>query len=155
LNFSVPDISPSARKVPAEVKSITVALARANEQETVFQPGQETLTPIWKVGLEEALNAAAIFRDDSSTKVAIAVKILKVNVPALGGDFTVTAAALYQVTDRATGSTLYSERLETTGTTPLGFAFLGLARAREAVNRAVQANIAKFIATVPNMTVPR
>jgi len=144
-------VAPSARKVPAEVKSITVALARTTEQETVFQPGQETLVPIWKAGVEEALNTAAVFRDDSPTKVSVSVKILKIDVPGFGGEMTVTVAALYQVTDRASGNVLYSQRLETQGVVPLGFAFLGLARAREAFNRAVQANIASFVESVATM----
>lgn len=151
LNFSVPNITPSPEKVQAEVKSITVALARADEQETVFQPGQETLTPVWKTGLEEALDKAAVFRDDAPRKVSINVKILKTEVPSIGISFTVTAAALYTVTDRATGKPLFSERIETKGTTPADFAFLGLARAREAVNRAVQANIARFVERVPSI----
>ena len=151
LNFSVPNITPSPVKVDAEVKSITVALARADEQETVFQPGQETLTPIWKNGLEEALDKAAVFRDDAARKVSINVKVLKVEVPPLGLSFTVTAAALYTVRDRASGTALFSERIETIGTTPTGFSFLGIARAREAVNRAVQANIARFIERVPSI----
>ena len=154
LNFSVPNVQASARKVPAEVKSITVALARAQEQETIFQPGQETLTPIWKTALEEALNNSAIFQDDASTKVSVAVKILKIDVPALGVTFPVTTAALYQVVNRQTGAVLYSERIETVGTVPSDFAFLGLARARESVNRSVQANIARFVERVPSIQVP-
>lgn len=151
LNFSVPNITPSSQKVDAEVKSITVALARADEQETVFEPGQETLTPIWKNGLEEALDKAAVFRDDAARKVSINVKILKTDIPPVGLSFTATTAALYTVTDRATGTPLFSERIETAGTTPTGFSFLGVARAREAVNRAVQANIASFVERVPNI----
>ena len=154
LNFSVPNVTASPRKVPAEVRSITVSLARAEEQETVFQPGQETLTPVWKTGLEEALNNAAVFQDDTPTKVSISVKVLKVAVPPIGISFTVMTAALYQVTDRATGAVLFSERIETEGTTPSDFAFLGLARAREAVNRSVQANIARFIQAAPAIRIP-
>lgn len=155
LNFSVPSVQASARKVPAEMRSITVALARAEEQETVFQPGQETLTPLWKTALEEALNNSAAFQDDAPTKVSVAVKILKVDVPGVGITFPVTTAALYQVVNRANGAVLYSERIETVGTTPSNFAFLGLARARESVNRSVQANISRFTDKVPSIQIPQ
>lgn len=153
LNFSVPNVQASPRKVLAEVKSITVVLARADEQETVFQPGQETLTPLWKTALEEALNNSAVFQDEATTKVSVAVKILRVEIPGVGLTFPVTTAALYQVVNRQSGAVLYSERIETIGTTPVNFAFLGIARARESVNRSVQANIARFIESVPRTQV--
>ena len=151
LNFSVPNISPSERKVFAEVKSVTVAFAAAEEQERKFDPGDEIIAPIWKTALEEALNRSAIFQDDSKRKISISVKIIKIYFPPFGMEFTTTTAAVYQVLDRLSGAVLYSERIESIGTTPSNFAFLGVARARESVNRSVQANITKFISCVSLM----
>lgn len=145
LNFSVPYLSPASRKLPVEARSITVAIARPDEQETVFAAGQETLTPIWKTALEEALNRSAVFQDDAPRKVSVAVTVLKVNVPAFGVTFPVDTAARYQIINRATGATLYERRIETQGTVPSDFSFIGVARARESVNRSVQANIAEFV----------
>lgn len=151
LNFSVPNIQPSSQRVAAEVKSVTVSLARADEQESMFQAGDELITPSWKAALDEALNKAAIFQDDAQRKVSIAVKVLRVNFPPFAMNFTTTSVAVYQVLDRSSGAVLYAERIQTTGTAPSDFAFLGVARARESVNRSVQANIAEFISKVGSM----
>lgn len=145
LNFSVPNVGPTAHKVPAELRSINVSVARPDEQLGMLQAGHETLAPIWKSALEDALNRMAVFQDDAPRKVSVSAKILKIDVPGMGASFTTNTAARYEVIDRATGGLIYTKQIEAEGTTPMDFAFLGVARARESVNRSVQNNIALFL----------
>lgn len=84
LNFSVPNVGPTTHKVPAELRSINVSMARPDEQLGMLQAGYEVLTPIWKSALEDALNRMALFQDDAPRKVSISAKILRVDVPGMG-----------------------------------------------------------------------
>lgn len=66
LNFSVPNVGPSAVKIPAEMKSLTVSMARPDEKKGDISAGMEVALPIWKSAQEEALNKMAIFQDDAA-----------------------------------------------------------------------------------------
>ena len=145
LNFSVPDVGPSQTKLNAEVKSMTVTLARPDERTGELPAGAVVVPPLWKTALEEALDHMVIFRDDSARKVSISVKVLKMDIPTAGVSFTTTAAARYEIIDRNNGDVIFTQDVETTGTTPGDYAFLGLARQRESINRAVQNNISRFL----------
>lgn len=146
LNYSVPNIGFSKTKQDAEVRSITVSLARPDEKTGAFANG---LGPhnatLWKDSLQEALDRMAIFKDGSPRKVAIAVKILEYDVPSFGASFTSTAAARYEIIDRSNGDIIYTADVRSTGHVPGDYAFNGLVRAREAVNRAAQNNILQFL----------
>ncbi|HLZ68058.1 MAG TPA: hypothetical protein VKQ29_17675 [Aliidongia sp.] len=145
LNFSVPNVGPSPAKLDAEVKSLTVTVARPDEKTGGLPPTAEGLAPLWKTSVEEALDRMAIFNDDASRKVSLSVKILKLEVPGAGLSMTTDAAARYEIIDRKTGSVIFTTDISSSGTTPLDFAFQGVARARESVNRAVQNNISQFL----------
>ncbi len=155
LNFSVPNVGPSKHKINAELKSLTVTLARPDEAKGDLPFGIETITPMWKESLEEALNRMALFNDDASKKVSISVKILAIDAPSAGITFPTTAKAQYELLDRGTGAIIYSEIIESTGETPMDFAFMGVARSRESINRSVQNNIAKFLMSVETTNVNR
>ena len=149
LNFSVPNVGLSQQRHDAEVKSITVTMARPDEQvgqiDHLFTEGAAALANVWHTALEEALNRSLIFRDDGAKKVSLAVKVLKLDVPAAGVTFTTEAVARYELIDRSTGDIIFTRDITASGATPIDFAFLGVVRARESINRAVQNNISLFL----------
>jgi hypothetical protein len=55
--------------------------------------------------------------------------------------------------DRSNGTVIFTTDVNSSGTTPADFAFLGLARARESVNRAVQNNILQFLQALETVNV--
>jgi hypothetical protein len=155
MNFSVPSVGPSQVQIPAEVRSLTVTLARPDEQTGNIPLGSESLTALWATSLREALNRMVIFRDDSPKKVSISVKVLKIDIPGVGASFTTTTAARYEIIDRSNGDIIFTQDIETSGTTPFDHAFLGVARARESVNRSVQNNIGRFLQALETVDVTK
>lgn len=144
LNFSVPNVGPSRTHLDADLRAITVTAGRPDEATGPLPIDQGTLG-VWKEALQEALTRMAIFNDDSRRRVSLQVKILKVDIPAFGVAFTTDVDARYELVDRATGSIILSQHISSSGTTPADFAFVGVIRARESVNRAAQNNIALFL----------
>ncbi len=154
LSFSVPNVGIAQRKINAELKSITVNTARPDEQkgELVVGVGMKEL---WQTSLTEALNTMAIFQDDGPKKLNLAVKILKVDVPRAGISMTTEAIARYEITDRKTGDIIYTQDISSSGATPGDYAFSGLIRIRESINRAVQNNISLFLQALETVNVER
>ncbi|MEO8595370.1 MAG: UDP-N-acetylglucosamine acyltransferase [Candidatus Solibacter sp.] len=153
LNFSVPNVGPSKHKIDAELKALTVTLARPDEAKGEMPAGIETITPMWKESLQEALDKMALFQDDASKKVSLAVKILAINLQPIGASFTTTVSARYELLDRATGAVIYTQQIDSAGTVPFDYAFIGAIRSRESINRAVQNNISKFLMAVQTVNV--
>lgn len=145
LNFSVPNVGVSNQKIDAEMKSITVSLARPDEQKGDIQAGMEGVPPLWKSSLEESLNRMAIFKDNSENKVSLSVKVLALDIPSFGVTFTTKTIARYELINRADGSIIYTQDISSVGTVSPGYAFAGIVRARESINRAVQNNITQFL----------
>ena len=54
-------------------------------------------------------------------------------------------AAIYEIVDRASGDLLFAESISSEGVVPMDYAFMGVIRATESMNRAVRNNIADFI----------
>ncbi len=156
LNFSVPNVGVSQKKIDAEMKSMTVTIARPDEKTGDLPLGMEQLVPqIWQTSLTEALNKMAIFQDDAVKKVNVSVKILKLNPPGAGLAMTTETAARYEITDRKTGDVIFTQDITSSGTTPLDYAFMGVARARESINRAVQNNITQFLQALETVDVQK
>jgi len=156
LNFSVPNVGVSQKKIDAEMKSMTVTIARPDEKTGDLPLGIEQLVPqIWQTSLTEALNKMAIFQDDAVKKVNVSVKILKLNPPGAGLAMTTETAARYEITDRKTGDVIFTQDITSSGTTPLDYAFMGVARARESINRAVQNNITQFLQALETVDIQK
>ena len=84
LNFSVPNVGVSNKKIDAEMKSMTITIARPDEKTGALPAGMENNVPqLWQTALTESLNRMVIFRDDAAMKVTLSVKILKLEVAAL------------------------------------------------------------------------
>ncbi|CNI68763.1 Uncharacterised protein [Yersinia frederiksenii] len=153
LNFSVPNVGMSNHKIDAELKSITVSLARPDEQHGDIEAGMESVPMFWKSSLEESLNRMAIFRDDADKKVSLSVKVLALNIPSSGFSFTTKTIASYELIDRNSGRILYSQIITSEGVVPVDYAFLGLVRARESINRSIQNNISHFLSDLSSLNI--
>ena len=145
VNFSVPNIGVSSTKLDAELKSLTVSVARPDEATGEIDPGIAVHTGLWKTALEEAFNRMAIFKDDSPRKVSLAVKILKFETPTLTVGRTTHASARYEIIDRSDGSIIFTTDISTTGDVPFDYAFAARVRLLESINRSVQNNIIQFL----------
>lgn len=156
LNFSVPNVGFSQKKIDAEVKSMTVTIARPDETSGELALGIEQNVPqLWQTALIEALNKMAIFQDDSAKKINLSVKILKLDIPSAGASFTTETAARYEIIDRKTGDIIFTQDVTSSGTTPFGYALVGAVRARESVNRAVQNNITQFLQSLETIDIKK
>lgn len=166
-NFSVPNVGLSQKKIDAEMKSLTVSVARPDEKTgdldlsmvSMDFNGQggsagDLATPqLWQASLTDALNRMAIFQDDATKKVNLSVKILKLDVPNAGASFTTETSARYEIMDRKNGDLIFSQEISSSGTTPMDYAFMGIARMRESINRAVQNNITQFLQALESVDV--
>lgn len=157
LSFSVPNVGVSQKKIDAEVKSMTVTIARPDEKtgNLPFGMGAENVPQLWQTALTEALNKMTIFQDDAAKKVNISVKILKLDPPMAGASMTTVTAARYEITDRKTGDIIFTQDINASGTTPFDYAFMGLIRARESINRSVQNNISLFLQALETVDVSK
>ncbi len=156
LNFSVPNVGVSQKKIDAEMKSMTVTIARPDEKTGDLPVGMEQMVPqLWQTALTEALNKMTIFQDDATKKVNVSVKILKLNPPGAGASMTTETAARYEIMDRKTGDIIFTQDIASSGTTPFDHSFLGVARARESINRAVQNNITQFLQALETVDVQK
>lgn len=156
LNFSVPNVGVAQRKVDADLRSITVSLARPDEAKGEMPAAAQHQVPeMWQSALTEALNRMVIFSDSSPRKVNLSVKVLKLDIPAFGASMKTSTIARYEIIDREDGSIIYTEEIAADGEVPFNYAFAGVTRARESINRAVQNNIAKFLQSLETVDVNR
>ena len=154
MSFSVPNVGVSQNKIDAELKSLTVNVARPDEQKGDLDIGPGVID-LWKTSLTEALDRMVIFQDDSSRKVSLSVKVLKLDAPAAGASMTTDTVAVYEITDRKTGDLIYTQEISSSGTVPFDYAFMGLIRARESINRSVQNNISSFLQALETVDVSK
>lgn len=169
LNFSVPNVGMTTHKVDAEMKSLTVTVARPDEKTGNLDlkfasidvngqgggAGDQMVPQMWQMSLTEALNRMVVFQDDAIKKVNLSVKILKLEVPRAGVSFTTNTTARYEIMDRKTGDLIFTQDIASSGTTPGDFALLGMARMRESINRAVQNNITQFLQSLETVDVQK
>ncbi len=159
LNFSTPNVGVATKKINAEVKSMTVTVARPEEQigRLVYLAyGYENIVPpLWQTSLIEALNKMAIFQDDAPTKVNILVKILKFDVPIGGSSYTTDVTARYEIIDRKNGDVIYTQDVSSMGVTTSTEAMVPLGRAIESFNRAVQNNITQFLQSLETLNIQK
>ena len=157
VNFSAPNIGVSSTKLDAELKSLTISLARPDEAigkievPLVWCHGNfcpiSLYVGVWKTALEEAFNRMAIFKDDSPKKVSLAVKILKFQtISAFPAAHT---SARYEIIDRSDGSIIFTTDISTSGEGPFKlepFADDAVgSRSVDGINRSVQKNIIQFL----------
>lgn len=146
MNFSVSDIPASKNKINYELHSSSVVWGSPKELKGKVPTVWATdIQQEWKNSLENAINRAAIFNDDSDRKTGLSVKILQFDAPGMGATMTTYTTARYELIDRKNGTVIFTKDIPTKGVVPAGYAFYGLTRALESINRAVQSNVAEFI----------
>ena len=146
LNFSVPNVGVSQKKIDAELRSITITMARP-EEATGDLPlmVEQVVPPLLQPAIMEALNKMAIFQDDATKKVSLSVKILHGYFPTSGLTFISGMSARYEIIDRKTGDLIFTQDITSTGSVPADNSLVFKASQRESINRAVQNNIMQFL----------
>jgi len=144
-NFSLVAVSPSPTAVPYDLKSTVVTLASPSEQTGPIPPDASNAVPIWQSALQDAMDRSAVFSDPAPASADLECKILKIDIPSFGASMTTDISAQYQVIDRSSGQIVYEQTVDTPGTVPMGYSFLGIVRAKESVNVAAQNNIGAFL----------
>ncbi len=121
INFSAPNVGMSSRKIDAELKSLTVSIARQDEKtgpldfawvdrvDTQANSAQ-MIQQQWQTALLESLNSMLIFQDDATKKVNLSVKILKLEILNSVPKVTNTEAR-YEITDRKTGDLIFTQNI--------------------------------------------
>lgn len=155
MNFTpyedIPPVSLS-EKIPMELRSVSISVASNEEKTGEIILGTygniygQAFRSTFKEALEEALVKSAVFRDHSTKTVSLTAKIMEFDQPGSGLNFPTSMTVDYSLIDRATGIAIFSERVTSSSEVPLGYAFLGSARALEAQNLSVQENILQLIA---------
>lgn len=170
LNYSVPNVGVSQKKLDAEMKSMTVTIARSDEQTGPFDfkymsvgdrnssdtLAAQMLPQQWQTALLEAINNMTIFQDDSTRKVNLSVKILKLDINHTGfPSKTTTTEARYEITDRKTGDLIFTQNITTTGAASIKESLNSLRCVRESINRSVQNNIMQFLQALETIDVSK
>ena len=156
LNFSVPNVGVSSKKIDGELKSLTVTLARPDEAKgKIPAQAQHEVPQMWQNALTEALNKMAVFSDDAPVKLSLSVKILAIDIPSFGASMTTKTVARYELIDRATGGIVYTQDVSASGEVPFNYAFAGVVRARESISRSAQNNIAQFLQALETVDVSK
>lgn len=145
LNYSVPGVGISSAKKNAELRSIVVVIANANEATGKMYPQMSKTPGLWKTAMEEALNNMVIFKDDASMKVNLNVKITEFDPQLFGADMTSKVSARYEIMNRSNGDIIFSQNFSTSGTVAMSENILGAARIIESTNKAVRENIKQFL----------
>ena len=136
---SIPDVE----RQSVELKSITVgyeASTRGVKLET-----NHLVPPAWETALQDAVNRSLVFGDDLDRKITISVRINHFDLPAAGFAMTSDCGALYEIMDRSTGDVIFSADIRSSGTTPMDYAFAGVVRVQESINRCARNNITDFL----------
>jgi hypothetical protein len=153
INFSVPNVGLSKKKIDAEVKSLTVTVAPANEATGTQNINTAMVTPLWTSAMNEAFNKMAIFQDDAPMKVNVSVKILSFDPPSVGFSMTTKTSARYEIVDRKSGDIIHTQDVSSSHTTPADFAFNARIRINDSINHAVQDNIIQFLQALESVDI--
>ena len=143
VDFTVQDVGPVSNRKNADLKSLTVGFAPQSQQSKV--EANASIPPVWKEGLQDAINRSLLFRDDGERKVNLSVRITEFDIPSAGVSMKTKVSAIYEIVDRGTGDLLFAEKVTSEGVVPFDYAFVGVVRMVESWNRAVRNNIADFL----------
>lgn len=159
LNFTPTDVLPAKNRVQAELKSITVSVAKEEERLGQTQVGffgnqyEASFKQSLKDALEEALTKSAVFNDLSNKKVSLTAKVMQFESPNGGVNFETKAIIRYEIFDRKDGKLIFRRDVSSTGSVPFDYAFMGAIRYTEARNRAMRENVTQFIGSLEELKV--
>ena len=123
--------------------------------------GGSTTNPMWmskvssaefEKALEASLRDAGLLNANRSAgSYRLLAALREVKQPMIGLDMTVTASVDYQLVDRATGVSIYSETISTPYTAKMSDAFLGTERLRLANEGSIRSNLKRLIQQLANL----
>lgn len=153
LNFTPTELVSvvQSQKINSELKTISVSIATKEEQRGELQVGfmgndyEQSFKTTFKDSLQDSFARVAIFNDDASNKLSLSAKVLRFETPGMAVNFNTILLVRYDFVDRKTGESKYVTEIESEGSVPFNYAFLGMVRATEARNRAVKINIQQLI----------
>ena len=136
---SVPDV----KRQSVELKSISVGYVAKTRGITLDT--NHLVPPAWESALKDAINRSLVFQDDVDRNITISVRINHFDIPAAGFAMTSDCGAIYEIMDRSNGEIIFSTEIRSSGTTPMDYAFMGVTRVQESMNRCARNNIAGFL----------
>lgn len=160
LNFTPVDVLPAKNKVEAELKTLTVSIAKEEERLGETQVGffgnqyEASFKQTLKDAIEEALTKSAVFNDLATKKVSLTAKVMQFQSPSAGVSFETKAIIRYEIFDRKDGKLIFRRDIASTGSVPGDYAFMGAIRYTEARNRAMRENVTQFINSLEELKVP-
>jgi hypothetical protein len=142
LNFSPSNVTVSEKKLNAALISTSVTFASREEATGKLNiAGSEAdIASLWKGALDDSLVRMGIFKDGSSNKLSLIVKVYELDLRSLG--FQTATTAKYQLVNRDTGQVAFSTDIKTDGRAS---DYIGDNRVRKSASRSVQANIEEFL----------
>ena len=146
VDFGLEDVQIAENRQDAEMVNLDVSyvpVTRGVKIET-----NHLVPPAWETALSDAIYRSLLFEDDSENKVSVSVRISHFDIPAAGFEMVSDCAAIYEIMDRATGEVVFTQEISSEGRTPIDFAFAGVIRMQESINRCVRENISSFIEVV-------
>jgi len=151
MDFAPADVLPTGTKIDAGMKDISIAFGKKEERLGNIEVGfggnqyEASFKSSFEDALQEALIKSAVFNDMADRRVFLVAKVLKLETPTMGINFDTDFVVRYQLLDTSTGKLVFTRDINTQGSVPGDYAFLGAARYTEARNVAVRENIMMFI----------
>lgn len=143
LDFTIAEIAPAPQQIDAKLSAVSVDRAPGAGKKEI--QADDLAFPLWKEALSGAVAKAKVFNDASAKGVKINVRVQKIDAPEFGIEMVTKTTATYDVVDAESGATLFSKVVEARGAVGGDYAFAGMVRAQESINRAVRNNISEFI----------
>lgn len=151
MNFVPDDIRPTAKKIQAELRTVSISTAKEEERQGRLLVGfagnsfESSFKAEFKNALEEALAKSAIFDDLNDKKVSLTAKVMEHDHPNFSSTFVTTTTVRYELYDRKDGRLIFKTDITSKGETPFDYAFKGAIRATESRNRSMRNNISLFV----------
>ena len=133
--------------VSGKKHSATVSLDASNSTSAPLKVNDDQL----KQALKDAITKSQTFSqviDGKGGRYLLTVNIVKLDQPAFGGSMTVTMEVGWTLKRADTGATVWQEAINSTHTTGMGEAFVGVERVRLATEGAVRNNIASGLTKI-------
>jgi len=117
--------------------------------------GGSVANPLWlagitnedfKTALIESLRNVNLYHDFDGAKYSLNAKLVKLQQPVIGFNFTVNCEVHYTVQNIKTQAKIYDKSISTSYTAKVSDALVGVIRIRKANEGAARLNIEKFIA---------
>lgn len=147
LNFAPSEVPPLHHPLHAELAVISVSIAKKDESKGPIQLGYASY--LVRSSLKDALgNAAAkamAFTPHADMQVALKVQVMKFQTIGYGRIHDTVLLIHYDLQSVATGKSLFSKDIETTGQVTPAYSFNDATRYNEARNIAVRRNIVQLI----------